>query len=135
MTRNRFKLHDLPWVDRLRMILLTLIIGVLTPLPGSQNIAEAIPTPKKSPERWIQVDLSQQKLTAWEGKRRVYTVKISSGKKSTPTPVGRFRIQSKHRTTRMRVGDMILPMCPILYIIMVVMLFTEHTGINVSVHR
>ncbi|OHY34302.1 L,D-transpeptidase [Cylindrospermopsis raciborskii] len=102
MTRNRFKLHDLPWVDRLRMILLTLIIGVLTPLPGSQNIAEAIPTPKKSPERWIQVDLSQQKLTAWEGKRRVYTVKISSGKKSTPTPVGRFRIQSKHRTTRMR---------------------------------
>lgn len=102
MTRNKFKLHDLPWVNRLKIILLTLTISIITPLPASQNIAEAIPTPKKSPERWIQVDLSQQKLTAWEGKRRVYTVKISSGKKSTPTPVGRFRIQSKHRTTRMR---------------------------------
>ncbi|MFB2645367.1 L,D-transpeptidase [Raphidiopsis sp. BLCC-F218] len=102
MTRNKFKLHDLSWVNRLKIILLTLTISIITPLPASQNIAEAIPAPKKSPERWIQVDLSQQKLTAWEGKRRVYTVKISSGKKSTPTPVGRFRIQSKHRTTRMR---------------------------------
>lgn len=107
MTRKKSKLHDLHWVNRLRIILLTLIIGVLTPLPDkalvnkpSQNIAIAIP--KKSPERWIQVDLSQQKLTAWEGKRRVYTFKISSGKKSTPTPVGRFRIQTKHKTTRMR---------------------------------
>ncbi|BAZ89792.1 MULTISPECIES: L,D-transpeptidase [Cylindrospermopsis] len=107
MNRNKSKLHDLNWVNRLKIILLTLTIGVLTPLPDqtlvnkpSQNIAIAIP--KKSSERWIQVDLSQQKLTAWEGKRRVYTFKVSSGKKSTPTPVGRFRVQSKHKTTRMR---------------------------------
>lgn len=109
MTRNKSKLHDLHWVNRLKIILLTLTISIITPLPdavfvnkASQNIAEAIPTPKKSPERWIQVDLSEQKLIAWEGKIRVYTVKISSGKKSTPTPVGRFRVQSKYKTTRMR---------------------------------
>lgn len=47
MTRNKFKLHDLSWVNRLKIILLTLTISIITPLPASQNIAEAIPTPKK----------------------------------------------------------------------------------------
>ncbi|MEW5859743.1 MAG: L,D-transpeptidase [Cyanobacteriota bacterium] len=57
---------------------------------------------RRSQRRWIEVNLSKQRLIAWEGGRRVYSVPISSGKRSTPTRVGTFRIQSKHRSTRMR---------------------------------
>ncbi|MFE1745279.1 L,D-transpeptidase [Coleofasciculus sp. H7-2] len=57
---------------------------------------------RRSQRRWIEVNLSKQRLIAWEGGRRVYSVPISSGKRSTPTRVGTFTIQSKHRSTRMR---------------------------------
>jgi lipoprotein-anchoring transpeptidase ErfK/SrfK len=52
--------------------------------------------------RWIEIDLSEQRLRAWEGKELVYSYRISGGKRSTPTPIGRFRINSKYRTHRMR---------------------------------
>ncbi|WP_066379506.1 MULTISPECIES: L,D-transpeptidase [unclassified Anabaena] len=52
--------------------------------------------------RRIIIDLSQQRLFAWEGNRLVYSFRISTGKRSTPTPTGRFTITSKYRTHRMR---------------------------------
>ncbi|MBN3907201.1 MAG: L,D-transpeptidase [Nostoc sp. NMS1] len=55
-----------------------------------------------SQSRWIEIDLSEQRLRAWEGKKLVYSYRISGGKRSTPTPIGRFRINSKYRTHRMR---------------------------------
>lgn len=57
---------------------------------------------QRSNRRWIEIDLSSQRLIAWEGRKRVYSMRISSGKRSTPTRIGTFRIQSKHRSTRMR---------------------------------
>jgi lipoprotein-anchoring transpeptidase ErfK/SrfK len=51
--------------------------------------------------RWIEVNLSRQRLTAWENGRRVYSMVISSGKRATPTRRGVFAVQSKHRSTRM----------------------------------
>ncbi|AFY46150.1 hypothetical protein Nos7524_0228 [Nostoc sp. PCC 7524] len=68
----------------------------------NQKIAQTIQTLQQSEERWIQIDLSQQRLIAWEGGKPVYAIIISSGKKSTPTRVGTFKIQSKHKSTRMR---------------------------------
>ncbi|HLO83913.1 MAG TPA: L,D-transpeptidase [Nostocaceae cyanobacterium] len=65
-------------------------------------VEQTIENLKNSEQRWIQVDLSAQNLTAWEGNKPVYAVKISSGKKSTPTLTGSFKIQSKLKTTRMR---------------------------------
>ena len=47
-------------------------------------------------ERWIDVDLSEQTLVAYEGGRPVYATMISSGKQGHRTPVGSFRITSKH---------------------------------------
>ncbi|WP_347276111.1 L,D-transpeptidase [Coleofasciculus sp. FACHB-T130] len=67
---------------------------------------------RRSQRRWIEVNLSKQRLIAWEGGRRVYSVRISSGKRSTPTRVGTFRIQSKHRTARMRGRDYNVPNVP-----------------------
>lgn len=43
-------------------------------------------------KRWVQVDLSQQTLTAWEGNEMFLQTDISSGLAQFPTPVGRFRI-------------------------------------------
>jgi lipoprotein-anchoring transpeptidase ErfK/SrfK len=55
-----------------------------------------------SQPRRIEIDLSQQRLYAREGKKLIYSFRISTGKRSTPTPTGRFEINSKYRTHRMR---------------------------------
>ncbi|BAY13289.1 L,D-transpeptidase [Calothrix sp. NIES-2098] len=70
-----------------------------------ETIAKNIETLKQSDRRWIQIDLSQQHLIAWEGKTPVYAVTISTGKKSTPTRVGTFKIQTKLKSARMRGSD------------------------------
>lgn len=44
------------------------------------------------PERWIEVDLTAQRLHAVIGKKVVYTAVISSGKKGWETPTGTFYI-------------------------------------------
>jgi lipoprotein-anchoring transpeptidase ErfK/SrfK len=54
-------------------------------------------------ERWIEVDLSEQKLRAWEGNNLVYEFLISSGKWA-PTPKGEFRIWVKLKYTKMEGG-------------------------------
>lgn len=67
-------------------------------------IAETIQNLKQSDQRWIEVDLSEQRLIAWEGGKRMYNISVSTGKRSTPTLTGVFAIQSKYRATRMQ-GD------------------------------
>lgn len=79
---------------------------------NKQTIKQTIQTLQKSDQRWIQINLSKQRLTAWEGGKPVYSVVISSGKKSTPTRVGSFKIQSKYKTTRMRGEDYDVPNVP-----------------------
>lgn len=46
--------------------------------------------------KYIDVDLSSQTLYQYEGEKLIASYKISSGKSSTPTPVGTFRINSKN---------------------------------------
>lgn len=55
-----------------------------------------------SSSRWIEIDLSEQRIRAWQGKKLVYSFRTSTGKRATPTPVGSYRINSKYRTNRMR---------------------------------
>jgi lipoprotein-anchoring transpeptidase ErfK/SrfK len=55
-----------------------------------------------SQPRRIEIDLSDQRLFAWEGKKLVYSFRVSTGKRSTPTPTGSFKISSKYRVNRMR---------------------------------
>lgn len=55
-------------------------------------------------EKWIEIDLAQQKIRAWEGNKQVMEYIISSGKRSTPTPPGEYRVWVKLRYTRMRGG-------------------------------
>jgi len=76
---------------------------VATPPSPGPDLAQ--PTPIPSPalpstvneERWIDVDLTQQSLMAYEGHTPVHTTLVSTGLPNTPTPVGQFRIWIKLR--------------------------------------
>jgi hypothetical protein len=56
-------------------------------------------------ERWIDIDLDQQVLIAYEGDVPVYATLVSSGRKKWRTPPGVYRIRSKTERTRMRSPD------------------------------
>jgi lipoprotein-anchoring transpeptidase ErfK/SrfK len=51
--------------------------------------------------KWIEVNLYEQTLAAYEGDRLVFATLISSGRPWTPTVTGLYRIQVKVRATRM----------------------------------
>ena len=46
-------------------------------------------------QRWIEVDISEQRLLAWEGERLVWNVPASTGLSGYPTRRGSFAVQSK----------------------------------------
>jgi lipoprotein-anchoring transpeptidase ErfK/SrfK len=91
------------WVRRLEILLASAVLSVsLIGIGETRASSQTIETLQKSDQRWIQINLANQRLIAWEGSKRVYAIVISSGKKSTPTRTGTFKIQSKHKSTRMR---------------------------------
>ena len=56
-------------------------------------------------EKWIEVDLSDLKLYAWEGNRKVYEFSVSTGRPGYNTPTGEFRVWSKVRSQAYRGGS------------------------------
>lgn len=87
-------------------------LGTQKPKDPKEIIAQKIQDLQASDSRWIQVNLKQQRLIAWEGDKPVYAIKISSGKKATPTIPGTFAVQTKLKTTRMRGRDYDVPNVP-----------------------
>jgi lipoprotein-anchoring transpeptidase ErfK/SrfK len=79
---------------------------------ANSSIAATMQNLKLSSDRWIEIDLSSQRLYAWEGGSQVYAIIISTGKASTPTPTGIFTVQSRYRTTRMQGDDYDVPDVP-----------------------
>ena len=55
-------------------------------------------------ERWIDIDLEEQVLIAYDGATPVYATLISSGRKKWRSPWGVYRIRSKDERIRMRSG-------------------------------
>ena len=103
--------------------------GSLPPLTApavaqTTAIATRINELQQSQQRWIQVDVTRQRLIAWEGGTPVYAVIVSTGKPSTPTPTGVFAIQSMHRVARMRGADYDIPDVP----------FTMYYSGNYGIH-
>ena len=62
--------------------------------------------------RWIDVDLSAQRVTAYVGNTPVRSTLVSTGLPRTPTLTGRFRIYVKYRSTRMSGPGYNLPNVP-----------------------
>lgn len=63
-------------------------------------------------KRWIEVNLSNQTLTAWQGDVAVMHTSISSGTDWFPTVTGRFKIERKYTKQRMTGPDYDLPNVP-----------------------
>jgi lipoprotein-anchoring transpeptidase ErfK/SrfK len=57
-----------------------------------------------SEDKWIEVDLTNQRARAWEGNTLIYEFPISSGKWGR-TPTGEFRIWIKLKYTKMEGGS------------------------------
>lgn len=55
-------------------------------------------------EKWIEVDLSEQKLKAWDGNALFLETDVSTGLPWWPTPTGEFRIWIKLRFAKMEGG-------------------------------
>jgi lipoprotein-anchoring transpeptidase ErfK/SrfK len=65
-------------------------------IPAFNSLANS-----SSGRKWIEVNLSTQTLTAWQGDVPVMVSTISSGKSATPTVTGRFQIGTKYTSQRM----------------------------------
>ncbi|MDJ0797763.1 MAG: L,D-transpeptidase [Calothrix sp. MO_167.B12] len=106
--------HSVRFITGIAVILVTLFAC------SSSIVAESNPTTtkpvtqtaQKSQTRWIEIDLSEQQLYGWEGKKLAYYFEVSTGKKSTPTPTGKFLIGAKYRYNRMRGSDYDIPDVP-----------------------
>jgi len=61
----------------------------------------AWPKAAEAGEKWVEVCLSQQTLTLWEGKRAIYATLVSTGRRDHDTITGTFRIRNKHITATM----------------------------------
>ncbi len=79
-----------------------------TPTPSPTRI----PEDQSQTEKWIEVDLSQQRLYAHEGQSTVLTAVVSTGTRYHPTVTGRFRIYAKYRSTTMSGPGYYLPGVP-----------------------
>ena len=74
-----------------------------------QNVARVDvdpPPPEIAPgTKWIEVDLFEQTIAAYEGTRMVYATLISSGRIATATPSGLYRVYAKFRQGKMSNPD------------------------------
>ena len=85
-------------------------------IPG----ASSVPAPNTKPGavsapvagRWIDINLSQQRLTAYQGNSPVFSTLISSGVAGRRTPTGRFAVRSKIPAQRMTGPGYNLPGVP-----------------------
>ena len=84
-----------------------------TPMPTSTPgwiAAQYLPLPLD--EKWIEVDLSDQMLYAYDGVDLLFSTQISSGRAGTPTRLGKFRIIRKLDSQLMAGPGYYYPMCP-----------------------
>jgi lipoprotein-anchoring transpeptidase ErfK/SrfK len=93
------------------------LISTAAPVPvkaasKSERISQKITNLKQSQQRWIEINLKEQKLLVWSGNELVYQTKVSTGKRSTPTLTGIFAVQTKLPVARMRGADYDIPDVP-----------------------
>jgi hypothetical protein len=60
------------------------------------TIPEIYPTATKSDNKYIEIDISSQKLIYYQNGFEIFTYPVSTGKPSTPTRLGNFQVISKY---------------------------------------
>lgn len=71
-----------------------------------------IPLPASQADFWIEVDLSDQNLHAYQGSQLLKTFLISSGTSKNPTVPGEFKVYAKYTSYTMRGPGYYLPDVP-----------------------
>jgi lipoprotein-anchoring transpeptidase ErfK/SrfK len=71
-----------------------------------------MPPPGANGEKWIDVDLTQQQLTAYQGNTPVFQTLVSTGLPGTPTVAGQFHIYWKLLASDMAGPGYYLPAVP-----------------------
>jgi LysM repeat protein len=89
-------------------------VGQVLQIPSGGN---STPSPSPSPSaptsgRWIDVNLSAQQVTAYQGNTPVRSTLASTGLWGTPTPTGQFHIYAKYASTLMSGPGYYLPGVP-----------------------
>lgn len=87
-------------------------VATKAPTKGVDPINREIADLRESDKRWIEVNVTTQRLIAWEGNKPVWAVIVSTGKYGTPTPTGVFAVELKYRTARMQGSDYDVPDVP-----------------------
>jgi LysM repeat protein len=86
-------------------------VGQVLRIPSGGN-----PAPPTSPAptggKWIDVNLSAQRVTAYAGNTAIRSSLASTGLPATPTPTGQFRIYVKYVSTLMQGPGYYLPNVP-----------------------
>ena len=78
----------------------------------SQSEPPSLPEDIDDDDRWIDIDLSDQRLYAYEGQNIVRSFLVSTGTWQHPTPVGSYNVWIKLRYTNMRGPGYYLPDVP-----------------------
>lgn len=78
---------------------------IRAPLLAEKEVAANVLGTQNSDNKWVEIDLSEQKLKAWDGGQLFLETPISSGLPWTPTPIGEFTIWAKLRATKMEGGE------------------------------
>jgi LysM repeat protein len=85
-------------------------------IPSAQGGQGGAPSPTKTPEvansvnplsdgKWIDVNISQQRLVAYEGDKAVFSSLVSTGVTGLATPVGTFQVYVKYQAQLMTGGS------------------------------
>ncbi len=98
--------------QRLQIPGATNINGVNPPAPAQPAVTQpSNPAPAAAPAanaptggKWIDVNVTQQTITAYEGNTPIKTILVSTGLPRTPTVLGTFAIQRKYPAVRMTGG-------------------------------
>jgi LysM repeat protein len=80
--------------------------------PPASNPPASNPPAPSGGVKWIDINLSRQTLTAYEGQTPIFTAIVSTGTRWTPTVVGTFRIYVKYVSAGMSGPGYNLPNVP-----------------------
>ncbi len=75
-------------------------------------IKSSLPSGVYPDERWFDIDLSAQRMHAYDGNKLIRTFVVSTGLPGTPTVIGRFRVYVKYTATLMAGPGYYLPNVP-----------------------
>lgn len=94
------------------------LVGPIGPMPSAEPAKistgklQLAYQPARPDEKWIEVNVTTQKLIAWEGEKPVMFFTVSTGLPGTPTVLGQFNIYWKLESTLMTGYNYYLPDVP-----------------------